>query len=273
MVSISRWAHKHINLSILIIVIGSVLLFFLSVAFSFAFDINDSELISKLFVLLAISVLLIGFLNYPEKSVRKTLNADMKVFLKKWKLFDMILLSSFIFIGLHFGYVLKHEKLSSYPVTSLVISVSSINYSLNLINTVDKDYTTKKKNRLRRAVDRFQMKVVAYFTKKFSGNNTNGILGGLIVLYASLYLALLFGLGALSCNISCNGSPGLAVVVFVLGQLLLFAGLYAAIYGTKNKLEKSNENFSKKKNQKFSIISTLIVFLGVYLALAISSFV
>ena len=273
MIAVSSWAHKNVNLSILIIVLGSILLFFLSVSFSYTFQINDSALLSNLFIVLAITALLIGYLNYPKKSFRKTLNSDIVIFLKKWKVYDMVLLSSFVFMGLHFGYVLKHEKISTYPVTSLVINVSSLNYNLNLINKADDNYTIKKKNRLRRAVDRFQTKVVAYFTKKFRVKDTNGILGGLIVLYSALYLALLFGLGALSCNISCNGSPGLAVMVFVLGQILLFVGLYAAIYTTKNSLEKINDGFDKKKNRNFSLISTLIVFLGIYLALMISSLV
>jgi hypothetical protein len=74
-----------------------------------------------------------------------------------------------------------------------------------------------------------------YAVAKVTGDKKAGDNAGLIILAIVGALGLLILVGALACNISCNGGTGGAIAVALLGTAAVVIGLIAVIRSIKRK--------------------------------------
>ncbi len=272
MKALARWGARNIPATRYIIILGSIFLFFYVAFAGFWLHRTSPIRFPNLLLLISITLVIISFVGYPYRSKIKALVKEKFGFFWKWKVYDFLLIIAFSLLGLHFGYDLDREPISEQPGVELLIE--GLSYIPALKVTDIQNSRIKRKGIIKRFIDKMQQKLVNFFVKRFDNIDSEEMwaLTGYIILYVALYLVLFYVLAILSCSIACNGSGTLALIVFILGELLLFFALYGIIYTTRNWLQRNNEGGpDKKANNRFSWIAGLVIVAVKYLSILIAT--
>lgn len=272
MKQLAKWGAMHITATRYLITLGSIFLFFY-VAFAGFWLQRSMEIeFNNILLFLSIGLIIVSFIRYPFRSRIKALVKEPFGFFWKWKIFDVLLIIAFSLLGLNFGNELEREKISEQPGVEMLIDGISFIPALKVVDI--QNNRIKRKGIIKRFIDSMQKKLVNFFVKRFDKIDTEeGLaLAGFITLYVALYLILFYILAILSCSIACNGSGAIALVVFILGEVLLFLALYGMIYTTRNWLQRNKEEGpDKRQNNRFSWIASLVVVAVKYLAILIGT--
>jgi hypothetical protein len=125
------------------------------------------------------------------------------------------------------------NSLASTIETVIVKEKPTASEILESLKYRDKSTLTKEEKRILKKEFRVQLK--KYAVAKVTGDKKAGDNAGLIILAIVGALGLLILVGALACNISCNGGTGGAIAVALLGTAAVVIGLIAVIRSIKRK--------------------------------------
>lgn len=220
MKKLSIWAKGHKWQSRIIIVSSFILLTGCGIL---AGSLLDELNVRLPFALLAAFILLfvIAGLSYP---VRKRLAREKEKngYYIKQKTCDLLLTASTFFMIV---------CIANHPAQSLQFSAPVFNPVMGSIPVVPKDSVKRsylplaelkksmkdKNGKLLKWKERKKLLKTQVRAIHRSAELSDGGKAALIVLSILVAVALVVGIGALSCSISCGGSEGLAIIVFILG--------------------------------------------------------
>lgn len=250
---LSLWAKSHKQAARISIVISFMLLTVLGII--------TGRLLSGLGIVLSSAIMsffiagyLLGIIAYPSKSLKgKKISAH--AFYIRQKSCDLLLAGStfcmLIFLSnrpdrLFNGLLTIHAA-------SIPIVPASKDSSIKTYKSI-RDFAASLKDgngkplawKLKKQLLKEQVRAI-----KKADNMSKGDKAGLIILSVIVALGLLFLVGALACNISCNGSEGAAIVVTVLGAgLVVFLFILALRSINGKKKIKARQDAALKRGKK-----------------------
>ena len=215
---ISVWARGHIMLTRLLIVFLYIIINLLGL---FLGDLlfSSNIVLTSLFIFLTIGLLFAGMLIYPSKEKKNS----YKNFYGLQKTGDLLLATATFLFIVFGGNSLNKKSFTTFPsvyATSFSIPSSQlVNTSASIQPnefakaTAGKPFSKKElKKKLKSKWKEF---------RKHYKESTKGEKTALIILSILIAAGLLSLLAALSCEISCSGSEGLAIAVGILGTGLI----------------------------------------------------
>ena len=219
MKSISFWAKKHIWQSRLLIVVIYILLNVIGLFVGKL--LNDSNVnLPGLYFMLCVIFIVILSIGYSSTNVRAS-----RVFTRYFrrKFFDFTLgLITFLMI-IYGGNNYKNLFVNNEAVNAFSIhrfsKDSAIYYNTliqNFIASIKNMDVSKLSLKEKKRIIKQQIKTIKHDKDISEGNKTL-----LIILSVLIALALLYGLAALSCSLSCSGSEALALIVAIGGTFLI----------------------------------------------------
>jgi hypothetical protein len=236
---LSHWAKKHIAASRIIIVLGHVLLTIIAVFLSFMLRDFGISLGSTIQWFL-ISVYLIALFTYPSKN-QKVTRYNIRQFYIRQKTCDLLLISTtFILIiqqgnqALIFRNIPLLNSFSSSTQAAVPVRILSTNLdsSEGLKESIKKnDLSEGAKKDVRKSL---KLKLSS-FIKKHRKNAEDDRLGWTILAVMG-GIALLLLIAVLSCNLSCSGAEGAALLLGIGGGglvIFLFIKLMIKFYRKK----------------------------------------
>ena len=268
MKSLSIWASRNIILFRIIIPIGFLILFIFNYFLGMLFQLEWLILREPVVFLTVFVILILSFSLYPSsKRINEQFKSD-HLFYFRWKLIDLILILGFCLVsfycGTHSGQVLQKQN-SSTITRSTTAEIGSV-IPLNSLEKFEKRKSRSFKDRIASFFNKIGTRMLDFYHQLSNGKKALFI--GLVILFGLLYLGLFYLLAIGACSIACSGYGVLALIVFILGEALLFLGLYYSIFGLKNNMDKKEgEEPDLKKNRKIGLIVTISVLVGKYLTL------
>ena len=219
MKQISYWAKNHVWQSRLLIILIYTMLNILGI-FTGKMLNEINIIIPKLyFIIFTVSIIAL-WIYYPE---RGNINSSIKPSYFFRKLFDFSLGAVTFLMIIYVGNKWQNLFIESNTATASFIVPHSKDSAIynnhlikNFITTINSNDVNKLTQRQKFRLLKDQIKVI----KKDKGTSKAGKTL-LIILSVVIAIALLFGLAALSCNIACAGSEGLAWVIAIGGTFLI----------------------------------------------------
>ena len=212
MKKIAFWARENKQTARLTIVICYILLNVIGLFLGDVIHSLNVEL-TPLFLAIAISLTLIGWMIYPSKFRRK----DYRNYFWHQKAADLILVSTTFLFVVYLGNSLN-SNWNSLRNPLQAASIVNTNNSTN-VRTSPVAKTTVSKKSLRKKI-RAEIKRLRKAYKESSKADKTAYIIFAVLIAATLTVVL----GAAACSISCSGSEALALVVF-------FVGLGGIVFG------------------------------------------
>jgi len=247
MKKISRWAKDHKWSARYIIIISHLILATLAVV--------TGVLLSSLNIAVSLSVLLffialygIAFVLYPSRNKKKGFS-DGNFYIRQ-KSCDFLLAASTFFMFVYMG---NHpDRLFQYgsPLNATVVNNSSLPgdsavRSYKTIAAFSAAMKNENGNTLRFKERKKLLKAQIKGIRK-SDELSRGAKVALIVLSAIVALFLLYGVAALACSLSCNGSGAAALIVGIGGGALVIWLLFITIRSIMGGKRKNREEPKKE---------------------------
>lgn len=212
MKKIAFWARENKQTARLTIVICYILLNVIGLFLGDVIHSLNVEL-TPLFLAIAISLTLIGWMIYPSKFRRK----DYRNYFWRQKAADLILVSTTFLFVVYLGNSLN-SNWNSLRNPLQAASIANTNNPTN-VRTSPVAKTTVSKKSLRKKI-RAEFKRLRKAYKESSKADKTAYIIFAVLIAATLTVVL----GAAACSISCSGSEALALVVF-------FVGLGGIVFG------------------------------------------
>jgi uncharacterized membrane protein YraQ (UPF0718 family) len=212
MKKIAFWARENKQTARLTIVICYILLNVIGLFLGDVIHSLNVEL-TPLFLAIAISLTLIGWMIYPSKFRRK----DYRNYFWHQKAADLILVSTTFLFVVYLGNSLN-SNWNSLRNPLQAASIANTNNPTN-VRTSPVAKTTVSKKSLRKKI-RAEIKRLRKAYKESSKADKTAYIIFAVLIAATLTVVL----GAAACSISCSGSEALALVVF-------FVGLGGIVFG------------------------------------------
>lgn len=244
MKKLSYWARAHKWPARIIIVAGFILLILLGIVTGQT--LSDLQvLLPRAVLLLFICFFLAGAFFYPSKKAVAHHGVKRLSYWRQ-KTCDLMLAAS------TFGMVvfLSNQPKLTFGSFSIAAPVTASSSSLPGDSSMKtykpiKAFSASMKDgngkllkwKERKKLLKEQIRAIKHSAEPSSGGKT-----ALIIVSVLVALGLIALLGALSCTISCNGSAGLAILVFVLGTGLVIFLLLRIISGLTGKRKKEIKN-------------------------------
>lgn len=221
------------------------------------------------FIYITAALFLPILILYPSKRERKTM-AVLREYIKKWKMYDLVLVIIFSATAFCFGNQSNHKAFSEYSGVQLISSVADVPVLYNVGN--QNRTSNGLKERILDGFDKVQLKIKSFVKsiteKELSKNRLANSL--LIFLMLLGYMIIVFSASLFACSLSCNGFPIAALVVFVSAQVICLTGFFFGIRALlKQRQSWVNEKYrwSKKKLNARIIWATIGAFFSPLLAL------
>ena len=252
MKKLSYWAAVNPWKSRIIIIIGHILILLLGwYTGSALYKMNVLLPAILLFVFMA-GYVLSAFL-YPSKKEKKVLG--IRRFYNKRKFFDF----SIAFVAWAMIVCIGNNKeiqtgFFNYVNASSIGSLSPKNEQptaaqiLESLKYRDKSTLTNKEKRILKNEFKYQLK--RYVTATIKGDKAASDGAATIVLACIAAAGLLYLVAALSCNLSCNGNDGAAIIVALLGTAGIVLGLVFIIRGVQRKRQREEEAKERQGTQQ-----------------------
>jgi len=248
MKKISYWAKDHIWETRAIIVIIYLLLNAIGIYIGRTLNEINVILPQAYFIISVICTILL-WAWYPVRNGEKSHGYSTSYVRRK--AFDLSLglvtLFMIIYAGNHWQQLfIKTESAQASKVIRISKDSSVYNHSLiqNFINLINNKDVSKLSQREKVRLIKQQIKTVKKDRETTKGEKTL-----LIILSVMVALWLLFGLAALSCNISCGGSEALAIMVLIAGTFLIVFFLVRIIKRINHPRSKKIEINEKTNDQ------------------------
>ena len=248
MKKISYWAKKHIWQSRLLIILIYILLNVIGVFIGKL--LNEVNVILPQFYFIACIIITIAlWIWYPDRQNAKPGFASSALYVRR-KLFDFSLgavtFLMIIYAGNNWEHLfIKSESAQASKIIPLSKDSAIYNNPLikNFIAGIKSMDASKLRQREKLRLIKDQLKAIKHYKDTSKGDKTL-----LIVLSVIIALALLYGLAALSCSLSCSGSGALAIIVAIGGTFLIIFLLIRMIKRLSNPPEKKKEVVEEKTN-------------------------
>lgn len=241
MKKISYWAKAHVWPTRLLIIVIYILLNVIGIfcgKLLSELDITIPQLFFIAYIIFTIAL----FIWYPaRKKVKQNVKSTVLYFRRK--LFDLALGTVTFLMIIYAGNNWEHLFIKSESVrASAIIHVSKdsaiFNHPVikNFIATIKSADVSKLSTKEKLRLIKHQIKTIKHDKDTSKADKTL-----LIILSIIIAVALLIGLAALSCSISCSGSEALAVIVALGGTFLIIFLLVRLIKYLKNPSVKKKE--------------------------------
>ena len=237
--NISVWAKQHPWHARIIIVISFLLLGTIGILSGHMLG-NLGVSLPLLFLLCFAAVYAFAFISYPRKKEKGM------AYYRKQKTCDLLLAGStffmILFLGNHPERVFRYPSPFSAAMASIPVNPGdSMQHSYKPISVFAKSMKGEDGKLLKWKERKKLLKEQVNAIKK-SGGMSQKAQTGLIILSVIVALGLLALVGALACNISCNGSEVAAVIVGVGGAALIIFLLILVIRKLSGKRKKEIKN-------------------------------
>jgi membrane protease YdiL (CAAX protease family) len=243
MKKISAWAKRHVVPARIIIIISFLLLTGIGVITGLLLAGLDIELTGT-FLAAAIVIYLAAVFAYPSRSL-KSKGMRASVFYTRQKVCDILLAAAtfcmIVFFANQPGQLFRYASpvqgssfgMHFFPKDSTLVKHKTLSeFAASLKNENGQSLKWKEKKKLLKE----QVRAIK------QSDMSNGAKTGLIILCVFAALGLLALVGALACDLSCNGSEAAAVLVLIGGAALIIFLLVIAIKAIKRKNKKQKDN-------------------------------
>jgi hypothetical protein len=235
---IAAWGRANPWTARITLIVSRIILFWLAVYLG-SVMIEEGYSISQSFLYLLAAVAIYCGITYPAKTTRKT----DPFFFRRQKIRDLLI--SVTCFGMIMGLVQDPSALMS-PITGANAAThSSISKGkekptadeiLASLKHRDKKTLTRQEKRILRQEFKKQLKIFAISTIR--GDRPAKADAGLKILAIVAAIGLLLLVGAIACELSCNGSDAAAIIVGVLGTAAVIIGLVAVLKAINRKQQK-----------------------------------
>jgi hypothetical protein len=235
---IAAWGRANPWTARITLIVSRIILFWLAVYLG-SVMIEEGYSISQSFLYLLAAVAIYCGITYPAKTTRKT----DPFFFRRQKIRDLLI--SVTCFGMIMGLVQDPSALMS-PITGANAAThSSISKGkekpradeiLASLKHRDKKTLTRQEKRILRQEFKKQLKIFAISTIR--GDQPAKADAGLKILAIVAAIGLLLLVGAIACELSCNGSDAAAIIVGVLGTAAVIIGLVAVLKAINRKQQK-----------------------------------
>ena len=235
---IAAWGRANPWTARITLIVSRIILFWLAVYLG-SVMIEEGYSISQSFLYLLAAVAIYCGITYPAKTTRKT----DPFFFRRQKIRDLLI--SVTCFGMIMGLVQDPSALMS-PITGANAAThSSISKGkekptadeiLASLKHRDKKTLTRQEKRILRQEFKKQLKIFAI--SNIRGDRPAKADAGLKILAIVAAIGLLLLVGAIACELSCNGSDAAAIIVGVLGTAAVIIGLVAVLKAINRKQQK-----------------------------------
>lgn len=248
MKKISCWAAANRWKSRIIMIIAHILI--LSLGWYTGVSLNKTNVsLPGILLFVFVGCYLLSIIYYPSKKEKRTLG--IRRFYSKQKFFDFSIAfaawAMIVCIGnnknIQTG-IFNYVSASSTVAVSVVTEKPTAAQILESLKYRDKSTLTKQEKRILKNEFKHQLK--RYVAATVRGDKAASGEAGTIVLACIAAAGLLYLVAALSCNLSCNGNDGAAIIVALLGTGGIVLGLVLIIKGVQRKRQREEEAQQKQ---------------------------
>lgn len=266
---LTYWSSKHINLARLVLTISYLLLAALSVILGLIWAYSGAFFPGYLLFYFILLGLTIGIIKYPARKVIREEIRYGTSYLRKWKIYDLLLVFSMFLMALSFGYEIPSKDASAYPAYYLTGQILDFDPGLKVLDHEKRSSTLKERffKRVNQINQRIKSESFKIF-KRIEEKSANGWFWVIIILGSLAILFLQYFLVVIACSLSCNGNVAGAFIVFFGGSAVLFYVFFRIIreFFKRKALKDETPSDKKSLNRKAGrIVGILALMEGIFM--------